>query len=175
MSLNQEVRLAKVTLNIGVGEGGDKLANAKSLLERLTDGKTAVLTKARARNPSFKVRKGDPIGAKVTLRGAAAEELVKKALDARDYVLSPKSIDRAGNVAFGVREYIDFPGMRYDPKLGMMGFDVCLTLEKPGARVARRKIRRSKLPKKQRVTKVEAIAFMETKFGAKFEEAQKQE
>ncbi len=167
----QQVRLSKVTLNIGVGEGGDTLANAKMLLERISGAK-AVVTNARDRNPTFKVRKGDPLGVKATIRGNGAMEVVRKAVESREGVLPQKCIDRTGNVAFGVREYIDFPGMKYDPKIGMMGFDVCLTLEKAGARIAKRKVRRSKLPVRQRPTKQEAREFMEKNFGAKFGEAQ---
>src|SRR3989344_131304 len=95
------VHVAKVTLNIGVGEGGEKLANAKTLIERVS-GSKAIIMKALARIPSFKLRKGDPLGVKVTVRGKAGEEILRKALESRDHALSPKSIDRHGNIAFGV-------------------------------------------------------------------------
>lgn len=162
----QEIKLEKVTLNIGVGEGGDRLQNAKMLLERIS-GMKAVLTMSRARNPSFKIRKGEPIGAKVTLRGEKAFDVVRRALDSRDHTL-PESCADGDTVSFGVREYIDFPGIKYDPKLGMFGFDVCTTLYKAGKRVSRRKIRFTKLPKRQHVSPSEARAFFETNFKVKF-------
>lgn len=163
-------RLEKITLNVGTGAAGEKLENAKTLLERVS-GSKAVYTKAKARNPEFKIRKGDNIGVKVTLRGRKAEELLKKALDTVDGVLQAASFDRHGNASFGIKEYIDFPGMKYDPKIGMMGFDVCLTLRKPGSRISKRMIRRRKLPRHQRVTPAEAMEFMKTAHGVKIEEA----
>ena len=159
-----EAFLEKVTLNIGSGEAGQKLANSRTLLERIT-GRKVVSTKARARNPAFNVRKGDEIGVKVTLRGAEAAAFLKKALEVVDGRISERSFDDYGNVAFGVKEYIDLPGMKYDPVLGMLGFDVCLTLSKAGARVARRRIANRRLCKKQRVSKREAIDFVTKAFG----------
>ncbi|MFH0972318.1 MAG: 50S ribosomal protein L5 [Candidatus Micrarchaeota archaeon] len=164
----QEVRLEKVTLNIGVGAPGDRLENAKVLLERITGGK-AVITKAKDRNPTFKIRKGDNIGTKITLRGKVAEEILKKALDERDFTLLDSCFDNFGNVSFGIKEYIDFPGMKYDPKIGMMGFDVSVSLKKAGKRISERKISRQRLPKKQRVTQAQAKEFMTKKFNLKIE------
>ncbi|MEW5955705.1 MAG: 50S ribosomal protein L5 [Candidatus Micrarchaeota archaeon] len=160
----QQPRLAKVTLNIGVGAAGERLENARTLLEKLGGGK-AVLTKARSRNPTFKIKKGENIGAKITLRGTKARETLKRLLETIDNRLRPESFDRQGNVAFGIKEYIEVPGMKYDPKIGMMGFDVCATLQKPGARIASRKIRQRRLPKAQRVSPEEARQFMASEFG----------
>lgn len=159
------VRLEKVTLNIGAGEGGDKLEHAKMLLERLTQ-RTAIITIAKNRNPTWKLKKGDPIGVKVTLRGQPAAEFLKKALTAAEGKVKTTSFDSGGNVAFGVREYIDFPGAKYDPVIGMMGFDVCVTLSKAGRRVSLRRMRRARVPGKQRVTAAEAREFMHSSFGA---------
>lgn len=158
------VRLEKVTLNIGAGEGGDKLDHAKTLLERLTQ-RTPVITLARSRNPTFKIKKGDPIGVKVTLRGTPAVEFLKKALVAVEGKIKETSFDSSGNVAFGIREYIDFPGAKYDAALGMMGFDVCVSLAKPGRRVALRRIAPVRLPRKHRVSPQEAQGFMRSAFG----------
>jgi large subunit ribosomal protein L5 len=162
-------RLEKITLNIGTGVAGEKLENAKTLLERVS-GSKAVYTKAKDRNPEFKVRKGDNIGVKVTLRGKKAEEVLKKAFETNDNSVKIGSFDTYGNVSFGIKEYIDFPGMKYDPKIGMMGFDVCLTLRKPGTRVSKRMIARRKLPKGQKVTEAEAMEFVKTAFSVKIEE-----
>jgi large subunit ribosomal protein L5 len=164
----QSVRLEKLTLNVGAGAPGERLENAKVLLERIS-GRKAVMTQAKDRNPTFKIRKGDNIGTKVTLRGAAAEEVLKRALDVRDFTLLESSFDRFGNVAFGVKEYIDFPGMKYDPKIGMMGFDVCVTLAKAGKRVSIRKISQRRIPGKQRVSREEAKGFMASVYKVKIE------
>ncbi len=163
MTMN-DVQLEKVTVNIGVGQGGQPLENAKKLLEQLT-GNKAVHTLSRTRNPTFNLKKGEPIGVKVTLRNEPAIEFVKKALVARENKILQKNFDRTGNIAFGVPEYIDFPGMKYDPEIGILGFDVCLTLQKPGTRIKRRKIAPRTLPKKQRVSQNEAEAFMKKTFA----------
>ncbi len=168
-----QVKLEKITLNIGAGEGGDKLQNAKTLLERIS-GTKAIITKAHRREPAFKVKQGDPIGVKVTLRGAAAKAMLKRALESRDGYVPSKSFDEYGNVSFGIREYIDFPGAKYDPKLGMMGFDVCLTLTKAGKRVGLRKVRRSKAHRRQRVSAQEAREYLVSEFNAVLEKAERQ-
>ena len=160
----QKPRLEKVTVNIGVGQPGERLDNAEELMRRLTS-KRPVRTKAKRRIPTFGIRPGLEIGVKVTLRGKEAEELLRRLLAVRKNRLSEKNFDSTGNVSFGVEEYIDVPGMKYDPDLGMFGFDVAVTLKKPGARVARRKRARARIGKKQRVTKEEAMAFMKEVFN----------
>ena len=160
----QKTLLEKVTVNIGVGSGGEALENARTLVQQLTN-KTPTLTGARARNPSFGVRKGDEIGVKATLRGQAAKEFLKKALDALDNELPAKNFDALGNVSFGIKEDIDVPGVKYDPKIGIIGFVVCVTLCKPGGRVAKRRIASRRLTRKQRVTVQEAKNFLQQEFG----------
>lgn len=154
-----KVKIDKVTLNIGVGQPGERLENAKALLEKLTGAKP-IITKARTRNPSFKIRQGDDIGVKITLRKQLALDVLKRCLESIDYSVSQRSFDATGNMSFGVKEYIDVPGMKYDPKIGMMGFDVCVTLSKPGFRVQRRRVAFSRVPLMHRVSKQEAIEFM---------------
>jgi large subunit ribosomal protein L5 len=158
----REVLLEKVTANIGVGSGGQPLENAKTLLNRLT-GKTPVPTTAHVRNPVFKIKKGEAIGAKVTLRGKQALEFLQRALDSVDFKINERSFDGRGNFSFGIREYIDFPGMKYDPKLGIIGFDVCVTLSRRGARVSRRKRGRSRIAKSHLISKEDGIAFAKEK------------
>jgi large subunit ribosomal protein L5 len=168
----EAVRLEKVTLNIGAGSEGEKLEKSKVLMQRITQ-RTPLATKARTRNPTFKIKTGDVIGVKVTLRGKPASEFLKRALDAVDYTLSERSFDAHGNVAFGVREYIDFPGIKYDPALGMLGFDVCVTLSKAGKRVAQRKIAKGIVGKRQLVTKQDAMDFMQRGFNVKLGELER--
>ncbi|MEM4389832.1 MAG: 50S ribosomal protein L5 [Candidatus Micrarchaeia archaeon] len=157
----REIIVDKVTLNIGVGASGQPLENAKALLARLT-GRQPVATRARVRNPVFKIKKGEPIGAKVTLRGRQALDFLRKALDAVNYRIPERSFDERGNFSFGVKEYIDFPGAKYDPKLGMLGFDVCVTLARRGYRVARKRRARSKVGKSHLISKEEGLAFART-------------
>lgn len=163
MTKMQQVQLDKITLNVGVGQSGEPLQRAKELLEKISNS-TPVLTAAKDRNPTFKIRKGDLIGAKVTLRKAKAQDVLTRCLKACENTLLIGNFDRNGNVSFGVKEYIDVPGLKYDPKIGMMGFDVAVTLTKPGMRVQKRKIAKTKVPQKQKVTKEEAITYMKDAF-----------
>jgi len=161
----REIRVEKVTLNIGAGEAGPKLENSKELLKKLT-GRTPTTTLAKIRAPTWHIKPGDPIGTKVTLRGANAETVLKNCLQAKESKVNNRSFDRNGNVSFGVPEYIDVPGAKYDAKIGIMGFDVCVTLSRKGKRVSiRRHAQAMAVGKKHLVTKDEAIAFMKGKFG----------
>ncbi|MBI5223107.1 50S ribosomal protein L5 [Candidatus Micrarchaeota archaeon] len=165
----RKILIDKVTVNIGVGSPGDRLENAKTLLSKLSGAGTPVETKARKRDPVFKLRKGLPIGAKITLRGAPAKTFLEKALAAKRRTLKESNFDRRGNFAFGVHEYIDFPGAKYDPTIGMFGFDICVTLRRPGNSVALRRLSPSKIGAKHLITPHEAREFIKNSFNVKFE------
>jgi len=166
----KEILVEKVTVNIGVGQAGEALEQAKGLISRLAAGRTPIETQAKRREPVFKLRKGLPIGVKVTLRGLPATSFVEKALTAKRKVLKSSNFDKQGNFAFGVHEYIDFPGVKYDPTIPMLGFDVCVSLKrKGGRRVSLRRFKQTKIGKKHRITKDEAIDFAKNKFGAQIE------
>ncbi len=164
----QDVRIEKVTVNIGVGQPGERLDNAEKLLEEITGAKP-IRTLAKKRNPVFKLRKGLPIGVKVTLRKEKAIEFLKKAFAAVKNKIKRSNFDNNGNLSFGIKEYIDFPGVKYKPEIGMFGFDVCVTLEKPGYRVKKRKIAKSKVGKRQKVKVDEAIEFIKNMFNVEVE------
>jgi large subunit ribosomal protein L5 len=157
MNPMKKIRIEKVTINMGMGQPGPELDNAKKIVEKIT-GRKAVITKTKKRS-TFGVAKGRDIGVKVTLRKAAAEELLKRLLEAKDNILKESSFDESGNFSFGIGEYINIPGVKYDPDVGIMGMDVCVTLERPGYRVKRRSLKRSKVGRKHRITKAEAIEF----------------
>jgi len=72
-------------------------------------------------------------------------------------------------VAFGIHEYIDIPGVKYDPKIGIMGLEVCVTLERPGYRIKRRRLLARKIPARHRVSRQEAVEFMSKNFDLKVE------
>jgi len=164
----REILIDKVTVNIGVGTGGEALENAEKLLSELT-GVKPVRTLAKKRNPVFKLRPGMEIGVKATLRKGKAEEFLKKAFASKKNTIPASAFDNMGNFSIGVKEYIDFPGAKYNPKIGMFGFDVCVTLRRRGYRVSRRKIAKSKIGKKHRITKEEAMEFVKNKFGVTIE------
>jgi large subunit ribosomal protein L5 len=157
----KEIRIEKLTLNIGAGEAGPKLDNAKTLLSLITK-KTPVTTTAKIRNPLFKIKKGDPIGAKVTLRRQEAIDVFERALKAVDRTIPERAFDENGNFSFGVKEYIDFPGVKYDPKIGIIGFDVCVTLSRRGMRPARRRRLKARVGHSHRIKREEGIAFVKS-------------
>ena len=164
----QEIRVEKVVVNIGVGDSGDNLDNAEELLSNLTN-KKPVRTKAKKRNPLFKLRQGMPIGVKVTIRGKESLEFISKALIANKKIMYSRNFDNTGNFSFGVKEYIDFPGAKYDPGIGMFGFDVCVALTRRGERVKDRRRKRGKIGNAHKITRDEAMKFAEEKLGAKIE------
>ncbi len=165
----RKILVEKVTVNIGTGQPGEALDNAKGLIERLCEGRKPVETVAKRREPAFKLRKGLQIGTMVTLRGKDARSFLEKALAAKRKTLKSGNFDREGNFSFGVAEYIDFPGAKYDPSIGMYGFDVCVTLVRPGRRVVKRRMRKAKIGKKHRISRDEAIEFAKAEFGVKIE------
>jgi len=164
----QKPVIEKVVLNIGVGESGEKLVKAEKLLEKITGRKT-VRTMSKHKIPSWGLREGEPIGCKVTFRGKTVDEILEKSLSAVDKTLKPSMFDKYGNLGFGIREYIDFPGMKYDPEIGIFGFNVAVTIVRPGSRVKKRKNKKAKVPAKNRVTQEESIEFIKEKFGVKIE------
>ncbi len=157
------IRMSKLTLNMGVGEPGPGLERAKGVLQKLTERKI-VETKAKKRN-TFGGTKGRPIGVKVTLRGKEAEEVLRKLLQAVESRIKESSFDESGNVSFGVDEYINIPGIKYDPEIGIMGLDIAVTLERPGYRVKKRALRPAKIPARHRVSRQDAMDFMKSSFG----------
>ncbi len=161
----RRIRIEKVTLNVGCAGDLEKIERAKKLLEYLT-GKKPVVTKSRKRS-TFGIAKGRPIGVKVTLRKGDAVEFLKKALGAVDYTLRPSQFDENGNFSFGIKEYMHIPGVKYVHEIGILGLDVCVTLERPGYRVKKRRVKRSKVGRKHRITKEEAIEWVKKELGVK--------
>jgi large subunit ribosomal protein L5 len=163
MNPMQQVRISKATVNIGVGEAGERLARAEKLLYSITNQKS-VRTISKVTNPEFGIRRGQPIACKVSLRGEKAEEAIKLILSGIDNKIKPRQFDRQGNLSFGIEEHIDIPGMRYDPDIGIFGMNVNITFEKPGYRIKRRKIQRKHIPHKHQVTTTETTEFMKENF-----------
>jgi large subunit ribosomal protein L5 len=110
--------------------------------------------------------KGRPIGAKATLRGAEAMELLRRLLKANENKLKPSQFDKTGNFSFGVHEYINIHGIKYDPEIGILGMDVCVSLIRPGFRVKRRKMKPSRIGKSHLIRKEDAMRWAEKELGA---------
>ncbi|MEM1508754.1 MAG: 50S ribosomal protein L5 [Thermofilaceae archaeon] len=162
----RKVFVGKVIAHIAVGESGERLANAARILEELT-GQKPSLRKARRTIREFGIRKGENIACMVTLRGEKAYSFLKKALTAIRYTIDGRSIDEWGNFAFGIKEHIHIPGVKYDPAIGIFGMDVIVALERPGYRISRRRRRKSRIGKRHYVTREEAIEYIGKVLGAK--------
>jgi len=159
----REIKVSKVTLNIGAGKNEDLLKKGLKLLQKLSP-LNPVKTITKKRIPGWGLRPGLAIGAKVTIRNDT-EELLKKLLVAKENILKEKCFDNQGNFSFGVPEYIDIEGLEYDPDLKIIGLEAAVTLERPGFRVKKRKITPRKINKNHKITKEDAIAFIKEKFA----------
>ena len=131
--------LDKVVINMGIGEG---VADRKRVEQAAADlaliaGQKAVITKARKSIATFKVRDGQPIGCKVTLRKSRMYEFIDRLINiglprVRDFRgLNPKSFDGRGNYTLGIKEHIIFPEIDYDKAADVWGMDitVCTTAQ----------------------------------------------
>jgi len=168
MNKMKQIRIEKLTLNIGVGAPGEKLDKAVKLLQTIADQKP-VQTKTKKRIPTWKLRPGLQIATKVTLRRKEAQELLIRLLKAKNNKLKESKFDNQGNVSFGIPEYLDISGVEYDMSIGIIGLEAAITLTRPGFRIKKRRIHTKKLPKKHKITKKEAIEFMKAKFNIKIE------
>jgi large subunit ribosomal protein L5 len=164
MNPMREVKMEKVVLS--VGGTGEYLEKGMKLLNLLTEGKPTK-TRAAKRIPSLNVRPGLEVGCVVTVR-ENPEEFLKKLLAAIDNTLKKKQVSE-NNFSFGVKEYIEIPGMEYQREIGIMGFDVTVVFKRAGRRVRLKKIKRGKIPHRQIITKEEIIKYMEDKFQTRFE------
>jgi large subunit ribosomal protein L5 len=128
-------RVAKITLNMGVGEAKTDAKVLDAAQEQLTtlSGQYAQIRRARKSIASFKLREGMPVGAKVTLRGDRMYEFLDRLVSIalpriRDFRgLSPDSFDGRGNYSLGIREQIIFPEIDYDSIDQIRGLDVTIT------------------------------------------------
>ena len=166
MNTMRNIRIEKITLNIGAGKDQDLLEKSMQLLKHIT-GIGPVKTLSKKRIPEWGLRVGLPIGCKITLRKKPAKDLLIRLLKAKDNSLKESQFNNNGNIAFGIEEYIDIPGADYDPKIGIMGLEVCVTLERPGFRIKKRRIQKKKIHKNHAITKQEAIDFMKKEFNIK--------
>lgn len=169
MNKMKEIRIEKVTLNVGAGKDQKVLEKGIKLLTNLT-GTAPVKTITDKRLQAWGLRPGLPIGCKLTLRGEAAEKLIPRLLHAKDNILSDKCFDNHGNISFGLPEYMDIKDAKYDPEIGMMGLQASITLTRPGFRIRNRKIRNAKVSKTHQIKQEESINFMKEKYAIKIGE-----
>lgn len=134
-SIMQVPRVAKITLNMGVGEAKTDAKALDAAVDELTviSGQHAQVRRAKKSIASFKLREGMPVGAKVTLRGARMYEFLDRLTSIalpriRDFRgLDPRAFDGRGNYSIGIREQIIFPEIDYDKVPAIRGLDVAIT------------------------------------------------
>jgi len=163
-NLMKKISLAKVVLNMGVGKSGDPIETGKKALEQIT-GKKPNPRNAKKAQRDRGVRKGEPIGVAVTVWGNDATKLLKRLLVAKDNQIMERAIDNEGNISIGIKEHIDIPEIKYDPKIGILGLEVSVSLVRPGFNIKLRSRRKTKVGKNHRITKNDAIKFLTEEFG----------
>lgn len=153
-SIMQVPRLEKIVINMGVGEGArdEKFIEAALKDIETITGQKPVVTKARKSIAGFKLREGQTIGAKVTLRGENMydfmEKLIKVALPrVRDFRgISKNSFDGHGNYTLGIKEQLIFPEIEYDNVLKIRGMDIVFVTTAKTNQEAESLLRAFKMP-----------------------------
>lgn len=161
----RRIQIDKIVVNIGVGQAGEQLIKGEKVLEMVT-GRKPARTRSKTQNKELGIRVGMPIGAKVTLRGKSAEAFLKTALYIRNNKIAWYSFDPEGNFSFGVQDFTSFPNQKYSPEIGIFGMDVCVSLRRPGGRVAKRRRARGHIPRTHRITAKQAQGWLTQTFGA---------
>jgi len=132
-NINEVPKLDRIVLNMGLGDEKDNSKSFNLAVEELEAiaGQKAVVTKAKKSVANFKLRAGQKVGAKVTLRGTKMYEFMDKFIAialprVRDFRgLNPNAFDGRGNYAYGIKEQLIFPEIVYDKIEKIRGFDVC--------------------------------------------------
>lgn len=159
----RDIEIDKVILHCSTADTA-KLERAVKLLKFITKV-TPVKTLAKKRIPTWKIKPRQPIGCKVTLRGTKAMELLN-VIFAEITELNEKQFN-PGFLSFGIKEYIEISAFPYQREIGIMGFDVVITLKRKGWNITKRKRLKSRIPVRHRISKDETINFFEKKFNIK--------
>ena len=133
-SVMQIPKLDKVVINVGCGESKNNAKEIEAIVKDLgiITGQKAVICKARKSVANFKLREGESVGVKVTLRGAKMYEFLDRLFSValprvRDFRgINPNSFDGRGNYAFGLKEQLIFPEIEYDKVDKIRGMDICI-------------------------------------------------
>ncbi|MCK5671263.1 50S ribosomal protein L5, partial [Candidatus Bathyarchaeota archaeon] len=103
-NIMKQIKIGKVVVNISVGQSGQPLANAMQILTDIT-GQAPSQRSAKMTIRQWGIRKGEPMACAVTLRGKKADAFLQKAFTAVRHKINPRSFDKNGNFAFGIREH----------------------------------------------------------------------
>ena len=133
-SVMQIPKIDKVVIHVGCGESKNNAKEIEAIVKDLgiITGQKAVICKARKSVANFKLREGENVGVKVTLRGAKMYEFLDRLFSValprvRDFRgINPNSFDGRGNYAFGLKEQLIFPEIEYDKVDKIRGMDICI-------------------------------------------------
>ena len=133
-SVMQIPKLSKVIVNVACGESKNNAKEIEAIVKDLgiITGQKAVVCKARKSVANFKLREGETVGVKVTLRGDKMYEFLDRLFSValprvRDFRgINPNSFDGRGNYAFGLKEQLIFPEIEYDKVDKIRGMDICI-------------------------------------------------
>jgi large subunit ribosomal protein L5 len=160
----RKISLEKVVLNMGVGKSGDIIDVAKRALEQIS-GKKPSTRNAKETQRDWGVRKGEPIGVAVTVRGEDAKVLLKRLLEAKGNTVNGKSFDNFGNYSFGINEHIDIPDVKYEPSIGILGLGISIALTRPGYGIRKRSKHKASVGKSHIISNQEAKDYLVKEFG----------
>ena len=159
----QEIEIEKMVINCGGIE--DKLEKSIRLLKMIAENRKIYQVSSTRRIPAFGISPGKKSGCKVTLRSKEEIiDLLKRFFAAVDNKLSNKKIV-TNQFNFGIREYIEIPGLEYDRDIGILGFEVSVVFKRKGKSVKMKKIKQGKYPARQSVTKEEIIEYLAKHVG----------
>ncbi|NWK01425.1 50S ribosomal protein L5 [Marine Group I thaumarchaeote] len=164
----KKISIDKIVLNMGVGKSGDEIEIAKRALDQIT-GKKSCSRNAKETQRDWGIRKGEPIGVSVTVRGEDAITLLKRLLDAKGDIVKGKSFDNFGNYSFGINEHIDIPGVKYEPQIGILGLGISIALTRPGYGIRKRSKHKASVGKSHIITSQEAKDYLVKEFGVTIE------
>jgi len=162
MNKMREIKIEKVVLS--VGGTGEALEKGVKLLKILSGRKPSKRI-SHKRIPTLNVRPKLEVGAIVTLR-TDIDKILKRMLAAIENKIGKKQISE-NHFSFGIKEYLEIPGIEHQREIGILGLDVTVVFKRAGRRVRLKKIKKGKIPKRQRITQQEIIKFMETNFQTK--------
>ncbi|MDR2720174.1 MAG: 50S ribosomal protein L5 [Nitrososphaerota archaeon] len=157
-------RIEKVVVNLNIGKSGEPLERATRVLEEIS-GQMPYKAKAKKSIRDWGVRQGEPIACVVTLRREKGLDFLKKVLPVVDNKISKRAFDEIGNFAFGLKEHIDIPGVKYDPEIGIFGMDICVSVNRPGQRIKIRRKQTKHIGKTHRLTPEESMEYVRQTLG----------
>ncbi|KAI4293063.1 large subunit ribosomal protein L11e [Pancytospora philotis] len=158
----RNIRIAKLSINTCVRPREARLDKAVKVLEQLT-GQAPFVSKSRLTVRGWGIRRNEKISTSVTVMGKKAHKLLENALKVKEFELPKTCFSNNGCFGFGISEHIDLD-IKYDPACGIFGLNYFVVLERPGARVARRRRCKAKIGNNQRVSDEDARQWFKENF-----------